>query len=219
MFVPRLELLEDRTVPSTLTVTNPADSGDGSLRAMIATAQSGDQIVFETSLEGRTITLTSGPLTITQSIDIEAAGADKLAVSGNHASRIFAVSGGVTVTIAGLTISDGLVGGDGGGGILNAGSIVTLANDVLWNNQVVGDPGGTAQGGAIANVAGAALTISNSLLSNNQAKGSSGGGAANGGAIVNSSSRLTISHSTFSGNQSLGGDAGGNGRGGAIQRQ
>src|SRR5262249_21154357 len=47
-FVPRLELLEDRTVLSTLTVTNPADSGDGSLRAVIATAQSGDQIVFDT---------------------------------------------------------------------------------------------------------------------------------------------------------------------------
>src|SRR5207253_5347924 len=46
-FVPRIELLEDRTVPSTLTVTNPADSGDGSLRAVIATTHSGDQIVFD----------------------------------------------------------------------------------------------------------------------------------------------------------------------------
>src|SRR5262245_43471927 len=101
-FVPRLELLEDRTVLSTLTVTNPADSGDGSLRAAIAAAQSGDQIVFDTSLKGQTITLATGPLAITQSIDIEGPGVDKLAVSGNHASRVFAISGGVTVTIAGL---------------------------------------------------------------------------------------------------------------------
>src|SRR6202011_3078237 len=76
-FVPRLEPLEDRTVLSTLTVTNPADSGDGSLRAAITLAQSGDQIVFDTSLKGQTITLTSGPLAITQSIDTEAPGADK----------------------------------------------------------------------------------------------------------------------------------------------
>src|SRR6266849_2582167 len=70
-FVPRLEQLEDRTVLSTLTVTNPADSGDGSLRAAIAAAQNGDQIVFDTSLKGQTITLTGGPLAITQSLDIE----------------------------------------------------------------------------------------------------------------------------------------------------
>src|SRR6266852_4956097 len=87
-FVPRLELLEDRTVLSTLTVTNPADSGDGSLRAEIAAAQSGDQIVFDPSLNGQTITLTSGPLAISQSIDIEGPVAGQLAVSGNHASRV-----------------------------------------------------------------------------------------------------------------------------------
>src|SRR5262249_30412302 len=110
-FVPRLETLEDRTVPSTLTVTNNLDTGvagDGSLRGEIAAAQSGDTIVFDTSLQGQTITLTSGQLAITKDLDIEGPGADQLAVSGNHQSRVFAISGGVTVTIAGLTIADGL---------------------------------------------------------------------------------------------------------------
>src|SRR5215471_3610397 len=78
-FRPRLEILEDRTVLSTWTVTSPADSGDGSLRAIIAAAQDGDQIVFDPSLQGRTITLTSGQLAITKSLDIEGLGADKLA--------------------------------------------------------------------------------------------------------------------------------------------
>jgi hypothetical protein len=114
--VPRLEPLEDRTVLSTLTVTNPADSGDGSLRAAIAAAQSGDQILFDTGLKGQMITLASGPLAITQNLDIEGPGADQLAISANHASRIFAISGGVTVTIAGLTITQGMfIGNDGGG--------------------------------------------------------------------------------------------------------
>src|SRR6266540_213772 len=37
-FLPRLEVLEDRTVPSTFTVTTLADSGPGSLRAAITAA-------------------------------------------------------------------------------------------------------------------------------------------------------------------------------------
>src|SRR5437870_9559569 len=57
-FVPRLERLEDRTVLSILTVTNPADRGTGSLRAAIAAAQNGDQIIFDGGLQGRTIMLT-----------------------------------------------------------------------------------------------------------------------------------------------------------------
>src|SRR6516165_4327958 len=87
--VPRLLVLEDRTLPSTLTVLNNADSGDGSLRAAISVAQSGDQIVFDPSLHGQTITLTSGQLAITKSLDIEGPGADQLSISGNHQSRIF----------------------------------------------------------------------------------------------------------------------------------
>ena len=55
-----------------------------------------------------------------EDLDIDGPGADQLTVSGNHASRIFSISGGATVTIAGLTITDGRVVGDNGGGaILN----------------------------------------------------------------------------------------------------
>jgi hypothetical protein len=47
--VPRLEVLEGRALPSTLSVTTLRDSGvagDGSLRGEIAAAQSGDTITF-----------------------------------------------------------------------------------------------------------------------------------------------------------------------------
>jgi hypothetical protein len=57
---PQLEVLEDRDVPSTLTVTNNLDSGAGSLRAQIGAAQPGDTLNFAPSLNGQTITLTSG---------------------------------------------------------------------------------------------------------------------------------------------------------------
>src|SRR6478735_307667 len=45
-FRPRLEILEDRTALSTLTVLNNHDSGAGSLRDTIAHAKDGDTIVF-----------------------------------------------------------------------------------------------------------------------------------------------------------------------------
>jgi hypothetical protein len=53
---PRLERLEDRTVPSTLFVTNTRDDGtSGSLRAQVTAAQSGDTIRFDPGLQGATM--------------------------------------------------------------------------------------------------------------------------------------------------------------------
>ena len=63
-FRPTLEALEGRWVPSTLTVLNNLDSGAGSLRADVAAAHSGDQIVFAKSVHA--ITLTSGELALTK---------------------------------------------------------------------------------------------------------------------------------------------------------
>src|SRR5216110_2411562 len=67
-FLPRLEVLEDRTVPSTLTVLNNLDKGAGSLRETIAHSRDGDTIVFDQSLAGQAITLTSGDLDIKNSL-------------------------------------------------------------------------------------------------------------------------------------------------------
>jgi hypothetical protein len=59
--VPRLEALEDRTLPSTFTVMNLNDSGTGSLRAAVAAADAkpGSTIDFASGLHG-TIKLISG---------------------------------------------------------------------------------------------------------------------------------------------------------------
>src|SRR5262249_50407277 len=111
-FRPMLEGLEQRWVPSTLTVTNNQDSGKGSLRAEIAAAHNGDTIVFAPSLNGQTITLTSGELLIKTSLTISGPGASQLTVSGKNASRVFELSSKTNpqVTLSGLTISDGNVG-------------------------------------------------------------------------------------------------------------
>lgn len=98
------------TAPAaTLTVTSTADSGDGSLRDAVAAAQNGDTIVFHTKLKNQTITLTGGELVVATDLVIDGRLAPHVTVSGDNASRVFHIDGGATVTIANLTIADGLV--------------------------------------------------------------------------------------------------------------
>src|SRR6516225_7422051 len=218
-FRPRLEGLEDRTVLSTLTVLNTLDKGAGSLRDTITNAKSGDTIVFDPSLDGQTITLTSDQLEIKKNLDIEGPGASLLAISGNDANRVFDISGGLTVTINGLTITHGLgkggvqgsnSGGAGGGAILNGGSTVNLANDVFINNQSLN------HGGAISNGPSSVLTVVNSTFVANRAVGRAGAAFVEGGAIWNTDNSdhhhtgggvgatAVVSGCTFTDNQALG---------------
>src|SRR5262249_48788669 len=210
---------------STFSVLNVADDGFGSLRAAIPAANpqpGADVIPFTRQVRGM-IVLSSGPLDITDDVEIRGPGAWRLAVSGSHLSRIFNISGGATVTIAGLTITEGMaVGGPGGGGgILNTGGTPSLAPGVLSHNQTVGPPaagppGAAGRGGAIANVSGAILTATHCRFTQNQALGGNGGGQGDSGAIFNMASGVTVSHSRFIANQAIGGTGGGPARAGGI---
>jgi hypothetical protein len=209
-----VEPLEDRTVLSTFTVANLADSGSGSLRAAIAAANANaghDVIAFTAGLSG-TVILTSGELGITDAVHIDGPGAGRLAVSGNDASRVFQIGSGVAVDIDGLTVTRGhsLL---RGGGILNAGTL-TLSHAVVSDNEVVGLPGATpavdAFGGGIFN--SGTLTVSHTLFVGNRSTGVAGnpggpGSTALGGAIL-SNGNAAISHCTFLDNQAVGGAAG-----------
>src|SRR4051812_8317551 len=90
------------TQAATLTVMNANDSAAGSLRQALADAVDGDTIDFDPSLNGQTITLTGGELLVNKSLTICGPGPNTLTVDGNHAGRIFRVSGGVTATIGGM---------------------------------------------------------------------------------------------------------------------
>jgi hypothetical protein len=220
-----VEALEDRAVPSTFTVLNLADSGDGSLRQAILDANSpafpgADVIRFANGLSG-TIPLTTGQLSITDHLTINGPGAELLAVSGSGQSRDFAVGAGTLVAIADLTIADGRAVGDGGG-ILNTGGTLALDRVVLSDNHADPTPGGAhGRGGAVADLAGATLTVTDCLFTRNQVRGAdfAPGGpllVASGAGILNLSSRLTVSHSWFIDNQAIGGAGGGRAQGGGI---
>jgi hypothetical protein len=189
-------------VLSTLTVTSPLDDGSsGTLRSVIGSAMPGDTINFARRLNGDTIALTQGPLSVTISLDIAGPGASDLTISGHNSSRVLDVAGGASLTLTGLTIADGrydtVLGGSiltyGGGGILNEpGASLTLVNDTLTNNsavghQTVGVNGQDELGGALFNLGKA--TITHCEFTNNQVLGggdtnSAIGGSA-GGAIDN----------------------------------
>jgi hypothetical protein len=207
--VPRVESLEDRLVPSTLTVTNALDNGSGSLRNAINTAKSDDIIVFASSLDGQTITL-SDALTINTSLTIKGYGL--VAISGNDTSRIFSINEGLTVYINGLTLTHGRAGGNtGGGAILNVGSTLTLAHDVFSCNVAVGSNSYGPRGGAIVNDGTGALTVTDSTFIDNRADNSGNTSrVAEGGAIANAhnGSSATVIRCTFTGNQAIGNNGG-----------
>ncbi len=237
---------------ATLTVLNLNDSGPGSLRQAIADANPGDTITFGTSRhdEGRhcgltgTITLTSGALTINKDLDIEGPGpcrpdrdegkgrdgrdSDGLTISGNHASRVFVVGSG-TVTIAGVTIRDGLADlnspilASTGGGILNLASLI-LSDDVVSDNQALGDKSqapftwsGSALGGGVCNAG--ILAVTDCSFTGNLVRGGDGSsgdiapGIASGGAISNFGN-ADVTRSQFTGNVSQA--ASGNGSSGSA---
>jgi hypothetical protein len=182
-------------------VTNLNDSGPGSLRQAIIdanTAAGPDQVTFQAALSG-TITLTTGQLYITDSVDIQGPGAAVLSVSGNDASRVFYLYNGAAVldvTISGLTITDG--NDNAGGGVVNFDENLTLDSVVITGNTASGDGGGLWADGFNMN-----LTIRDSTISGNTA-GSDGGGIY----VEDTGGPLLIQRTVISGNDASQGGGG-----------
>ena len=172
-------------------VENISDSGSGSLRQLIINADLGDTLSVDASLNGQTIELAGSRLLIDKDLTIDASSLSKgLTVSANDLSRVFFITGNSTVTLKGLTVSNGYVGtgfGGGGGIAVNSGSHLELIGVTLKNNE------SAERGGAIANYG--SMNISGSTLSFNHA-------AESGGGIYTENSLVTIENSTISDNTS-----------------
>jgi hypothetical protein len=212
----RLEWLEDRSLPTTLTVTTASDvagHAGTSLRDAVSQANKdagagvSDTIVFASSLAGATITLTQGQLELSGhaangamiTMDGSSLG-QAVTVNGNNGSRVFQVDSSVQAAFVSLVITGGNRGNDAGGGILNSGTL-TVNQSILASNNA-------AFGGGLANM-GTALIQNSTITANTAVNYGDGGGIFNG-----SSAALMVSGSTFTFNDASNYYDGGGGGGG-----
>ena len=112
-----------------ITVTNTQDSGSGSLRQALRTANDGDMIIFAVT---GTIVLTSGGLPVNKSLTISGPGKDQLSIDGNQALLVFGIFPDKTATISDLTIRNGET------GILNDHGTLTVSNCAVSGNSEIG---------------------------------------------------------------------------------
>jgi hypothetical protein len=184
-----LEVLEDRCVPSTLTVTSSADdvTQKGTLRYAVANAQDGDTIQLTAAIKD-SIVLTQGELVVSHDVTIRSVPARTPTISGGGLSRIFEIGPGAQVTLSNLILTggNGMASstssdpndGTGGAILFDPGGTLGISNCTFTGNQC------SDLGGAIEQLSDQTLTITNCTFDSNTATGkglSQFGGA--GGAI------------------------------------
>ena len=180
--------------PNLYTVDSVSDTGmgtglSGDLRYVIGRANNDPGSTIDFSVAG-TIQLASALPVLTADMTINGPGAASLTVDRSGAAgtpdfSIFTVDADVQAMIAGLTISGGLSGANGGG-IDNSG-ILTVNASTIVNNSA-------NSGGGIENFGGT-LTVTDSTIANNT--------AGNGGGINNDGS-TTVTDSTVDNNSGSG---------------
>jgi len=192
----RIEVLESRIAPATLVVTTLSDHNQsnvpGSLRYELlqADAASGPStIVFHhagtsTPLRG-TISLTSDLPSITNNVTITAPG---VVINGAGKFQGLSITGGSTVSITGLKITNGMA--------VTNGKTTANGSAAIGGGLYINDPGGN-------------IALSNCVISGNHAvgaiAGASNGANAEGGGIAILSGTVDILGSTITGNFALGG--------------
>ena len=133
-----------------------------------------DVIRFAPSLTAgglTTITLVGPELVLSDEVEIIGPGRDRLAVSGNNTSRVFRVTSLTSVTMAGLTIRDGLSPALFSGGSVNGEttSVLTLRDCRLTSNTA------RRRGGGASMQSGGTMTLTDCLVDGNLGKEGGGG--------------------------------------------
>lgn len=202
---PSLQLLEDRTVPATLTVTTPfdvVDATDGllSLREAIirANASPGAERIelpagtYRLALAGADENAAAtGDLDISDNMRLVGAGAGLTIVDAAGLDRAFEILPGADASLTGITLRNGNA--SVGGGVLNNGKLTMDACTVADNVAEY-------LGGGIGNLGGS-LTISNCTIASNTVFGT--GALSWGGGGIFNDYQLAIHRATFLGNSVL----------------
>ena len=211
-----LTLAAQQVSAATITVTNTADSGAGSLRQAVADANgtpANDTISFNIPTTDPncnssgicTITLTGGVIMIQAaggSLTIaNQTGAGKLLISGNNASRVFEGGLGANLTLDGLTVTRGvggiLSGGNFLGVVTNFRGTLTIMNSVFTQNT------GELIIASEAFGPNGILNVINTTVSNNTGRGIFSSNSITTGGTLN------VVNSTISNNIATSGDRGG----------
>jgi hypothetical protein len=176
-------------------VTSCADDGSlGTLRSTVTAANSGD-IVDLRGLNCSRITLQTGAIHVdVDGLTLQGPGATALTIDAAHADRAFMHGGSATLSLRGLTITNGKYTSSGAHG----GCIYSLGSVQLYQSTVSScEVGGTvtAAGGGIATVGN--LTILSSTVSGNRAYA---GLFSAGGGVYAHSGKVTLMDSVVSNN-------------------
>jgi len=201
---------------TTITVTSTADAGANSLRQAVLDAMSGDTIRFDPSIDGDTIKLTSGPITIESSMAIIGDDAPTTIIYGQMSDRMFFIynnnSASGVFTLSSLNLQNAFIAvtTDSGGGVIQ----------VKINNSTIAKNGIGVSAGAQTNITITNCDItmnrsglSNSLLSDMTIKNSricgNGLSLTYGSGGISSFGDLTIINCQISGNATSGREGGG----------
>jgi CSLREA domain-containing protein len=129
----------------------------------------------------------TGDFDSTQTLTIQGAGAGRTILDGNGADRVLEERDH-DLTVEGVTITGGLLAGDGAGIEQDAGALVVRDSAIVDNT---GDPSALPSGGGI-DASGATALVERSLIARNHAYN---GGAIDGGAEITIRSS-TLAHNT-----------------------
>jgi hypothetical protein len=202
-------------IPGTLVVDEVSDIDDGNtstghlslreaLRLTNAASGTSDTITFDPAVFGspRTLTLTAGQFTVTDTVAIVGPGSGLLTLNAAGTSRHFleGMQGtGSLLSLSGLTLTNGFA-NDGGGAISTFNGVLELSDVVISNCQA------SNAGGAI--LVEGSLTMRDCTISGNKETGSGGGIYVSVSGSVTGGGSVVIERSSIVNNQAAGAGGG-----------
>ena len=172
--------------PGSTGACTPADPNCATIQAAVNAASGGDTIQVAAGTYAEHVS-------VGKSLALSGAGAASTTVDGTQSGTVFTVNPGATVSLSGVTVSNGKGPSFDGGGIHNDRGMLSVTDITVSGNT-------SSFGGGINSSRGT-LNITNSTVSGNSTFFSNGGGIRNGGV-------LNITNTTVSGNSASEGGGG-----------